>query len=488
MTCKLQQKQLIATDLITRHQELEMISNCTLDQCQILTMKYDTYHALRTAVQSKLDWTERVIGSHDEYFSKFEDTELVHFISRLPAIQATAIVFEFDSIHPIFVAANNLDLFAKSRELSMEMTTSVLNVGQTVQQVYELLSHYKCSVLDHLPKAHTLNHYLYQFRVWCEGLVGSFSAFDLSVAQCQMIVNEISYGGIVGSSVNSAAVTEFAHNLLSAIQDLSMQHQMLSYDAADMGELELRYQVARQGIRPESGQEDGQKTLLLNYTVLWELHKKYKMILGSDSSKLRYEMGLNSFLFFKHAGLMEEAGLSGDDAASFKHECEALERSISIYEWMNEIKYKFSEEVIPLAIQAIFTGDTNVIDMITRISKCYPNGELKELEKRLQESLDGEIVMGHLPISQSAAALEIKCKLTELYKSYSNEKHVGAKIFKRFYELFNTLEQRFSDLIEGLVTAASPLGETSLTKPLSPSKKAAQVRKSFCNNLLFFVL
>ena len=470
LAAKLQQKQIISTDLLARHQEYEMITNCSPDQCRILVMKYDTYHALQTAIQSNYDWADQVIKQHDEYFAKFDDCELVHFLGRFQGLRASAVAFDFEVIQPIFVATNHLELYDKSRELSVEMTNTVLNIGETMQQVHDILTQYKTNVLSLLPKSNASNHFLHQFRVWCEGLVGGFQAFDLSVSQCQLILNEISYGGV--SAVNSAAVTTYAHNLLTAIQDLSMQHQMLSYEDKEIGELEARFQVAMEKIT--AGEGETERIKHLNFTVLWELHKKYQMILGSDLTKLRYEMALNSFLFFKHAKLIDDTGNE-----EFKKGLDGLEKCTNLFEWMNEIKYKFSEEVIPWSIQAIFTGDPHVIETITRISQCYPNGELKELDKKLSEALEVELGAGgcggggERPACQSVN--EIKYKLAELYKSYANEKHVGAKIFKRFYELFNTLEQKFADLIEGLLTAPVEGTETS-SSPADSPKKLTQVR------------
>lgn len=478
MVLKLQQKQLIASDLMSHHRDLEMISSCTIDQCQILAMKYDTYHALQTAVQTKCDWATQVISVHDDFFARFEDTDLVQLVGRFQSsnLPANATVFEFESIHPIFVAANHLSLYAKSHDLALEMTTSVMNVGQTVQQVYDLFGQYRSSVVSQLPKANNGTHFLCQFRLWCEVLIGGFNAFDLSVAQCQMIVNEIRYGGAMGGGSNAMAVTSHAHNLMSAIQDLSMQHQMLSFDegGGDTGDAETRYHMAREVVLNAAGEkekENRDRVCYLNYTVLWELHKKYNMILNSDLSKLRYEMALNSFLFYKHAKLMEEVGVVSNEnmgVAQFKLGLDALEQTSNVYEWMHEIKYKFSEEVIPWSVQAVFTGDTDVIEMITKILQCYPNGEIKELEMALKKMLEAVATGGvtnETPVTQ--AVTEIKSRLADLYKSYANEKHMGAKIFKRFYELFNTFEQRFKEVMETLMGTGQRAREVEISNPLT---------------------
>lgn len=466
MSAKLQQKQRTNDELMDVRRQLEMVSLYSLEQIQILAMKYDTYHALQSAVQSKYDWSERVIRMHAEYFmTKFDDSDLVHFIGRLPAIRANAVVFEFETIQSIFVAANHLELLAKSRDLALEMTTAVVNVSQTLQTVYELFVKYS-AVLSRLPEANSGNHFIHQFRVWCDALLNGFRAFDLSVPQCQMVLNEIGYGGAV-AAVNSVAVTSYASGLLTNIQDLSIQHQMLSMDCTDMGDLQERYCKAREvmmDVTGENGEEEQVRRVQhLNYTVLWELQKKYKQILNStDLSKLRYETALNSNLFCKHAQVMREVRGGGEEHlienSSFKLGLEALEKCADIYEWMCEIQCKFSEDLIPWSVQAIFTGDRHVIEMITKVSQCYAGGELKELERSLVESLEEELVgsaaVGGRPGkgSGSAAVNEIKYQLAELYKSYANEKHVGAKIFKRFYELFNTLEQKFKDMADSLTS------------------------------------
>lgn len=441
-------KQLIASDLVARNQELEMISSCTLDQCQILVMKHDTYHALKAAVQSKLQWCDGVISGCDAYFGRFTETDLVQFITRFDAIRENAIVFLFDTIEPIFVAANHMELFAKSRDLSMEMTTSVLNIGQTIQRVYEVLVQYKENVVERLPKANAGNHFLYKFKLWCDGLVAGFDTFDLSVAQCQIIANELNYGGSA-ATVNALGVTTYGHNCWSAIHDISMQQQMLSYDFSEIEGLKGPFDLAWHQI---IAGEDVRTINHLNYTVLWELHKKYELILGGDLSKLRYEMALNSFLFLKHAKLFNEVvnkEVGNEGVKEFNCGLMGLEKCTTIFGWMCEVKFKFSEELIPWSIQAIFTGDEQAIDMITQISQWYPNGELKELERQLRNALEKK---GDIDEKNRMAANEIKYKLTELYKSYENKNHVGAKLFKRFYEMFDWLEQAFAELMERMMT------------------------------------
>lgn len=494
MAGKMQKKQQIATDLMALHHQLTMISGCTIDQCQILAMKYDTYHALKAAVQSKRAWSERVVAGYDDYFAKFEDSKLVQFVERFQKTCADAIVFEFESIQPIFVAANHLELLAKSRELSQEMTTSVVNVGQTLQRVYELLLQYKGDILNHLPKANSGNHFLCEFRGWCEGLIGGFNAFDLSVAQCQLLLTDISYGGVVGASANSVTAQTFAHNLLSAIQDLSMQRQMLGFDNVALKEVLQRHHSATERIQNEEA-ESG-RILCMNYFVLWELHRKYKTLVTSpDWSKLSYEMYLNAILFLNHANVMAEVRVRQEDNILFKRGFDSLEKCTNLLEWLNDIKVDFSLEIIPWSIQGIFTGDPCVVEMITKISECYPNGELKELEKCLKSALDVEGGgQGHAGSALCQAVNDIKYKLAELYKSYANEKHAGAKIYKRFYDMFNTLDQKFNSLIEGLSVHTQPQGETSSAgSPSSPAKTpttpvSGSIRLDFEDDVIFLLI
>lgn len=456
--------------------QLDLLRASDLEQLRALQMRYTAYKTLRGAFASKQECSGRIIDSYLAFIKTLDSNgnELMRLCGNLSggggggddddtdavtlqAVLADASLFEYELIQPIFVSCNHFDLFVKSQELAVEMQTAVMKTGSTLQQLSELFAWY-ADLMRGLTPDQEETHFLYKFRMMAGDLVGKFDGHHVSAESCQAAINALTVHCTMAArllTVPSSAITitTFRHTQMATVQDLVSQkenvqaiYETLASDGLQLADEYQRTLSQLEGAQATTTREAFRRASL---KLLRQLHDEYQAIVAikpaEGHNKLRYELSVSTCVFYKLAKAVD-----CPDDESYRVGMLGLSKCNAICDYLHQIKYKFSAEIIPSAMQWLLRDEC--ADMLSKITNFTPHTDLAVLLGRLTDVWHSTTLnqkpkeRGHVEAVKMAT--DIRSYFTDLYAKCqaASANNAGAAFFVAFKGTFYELDSLCASL------------------------------------------